>query len=71
MSNLRGTIKELVSQGVKVNGSAVDQTQLSMLTRVTGFATKVGTVPRPAGEKGKPANIWELNSAATLNVTTA
>lgn len=65
----KGTIKELVAQGVKVNGQAVDQAQLSMLTRLDGFATKVGTVPRPEGTKGKPSNIWEIPDSVTLTVS--
>lgn len=64
----KGTIKELVAQGVTVNGSVVGQAELSMLTRLNGFATKAGTVPQPEGKKGKPANIWELNDSGTFTV---
>lgn len=63
---MKGTVKELVAQGVKVNGVALDQAQLSVLTRL-GLANKVGTVARPEGTKGKPASIWELTPTATLS----
>lgn len=72
MSNvIRGTIKELIAQGLKVNGVPLGQAEFSVITRLGNgsFATNVGIADRPAGQKGKPSTIWEINPAAVLNVT--
>jgi hypothetical protein len=72
MSNIiRGTIKELIAKQVKVNGNVMGQAEFSVLTRLCNgsLATQVGFADRPAGQKGKPAAIWEINPNATLNVT--
>lgn len=68
MSNsIRGTIAQL-SGKVKMNGNALDSVALSTLTRA-GFAQKVGTVEKPAGQRGKPATIWEFPQNVTVNFT--
>jgi hypothetical protein len=72
MSNvIRGTIKELIAQKLKVNGVELGQAEFSVITRLGNgsFATNVGTADREPGKKGKPSTIWEINPNATFSVT--
>lgn len=62
MSNqITGTVAELVAKRLTFNGVLLGQPEVSTLTRL-GLGNKLGTVPRPAGTKGKPATIWGFNT---------
>lgn len=62
MNVYTGTVKQLVAQGVSVNGVKVKPTDISALARL-GLAKIVGNVPAATG-RGKPANIVELSDTA-------
>jgi hypothetical protein len=65
---IRGTIADFAGK-LSLNGVILGQPELSMLTRIGrgSFFNAVGTVPKPAGQRGKPATIWELTLSADLN----
>ena len=65
---IRGTIADFAGK-LTVNGVTLGQPELSMLTRIGrgSFFKAIGTVPKPAGVRGKPATIWELNLEAALS----
>lgn len=65
---IRGTIADFAGK-LSLNGAVLGQPELSMLTRIGrgSFFNAVGTVPKPAGQRGKPATIWELTLSADLN----
>ena len=67
---IRGTIADFAGK-LSLNGVVLGQPELSMLTRIGrgSFFNAVGTVPKPAGQRGKPATIWELTLSANLNFT--
>lgn len=63
---LKGTVSELLEK-VDIGGSKLEQVQLSVLLRILelcGKAKVVGSV-KPSG-KGKPANVWELETETGL-----
>ncbi len=63
----RGTIAQLIGMGLTMNGVKMDQTCLSVLTRL-GVARKDGEAPK-SGPRGKAATIWVIEADSTLNLT--
>lgn len=65
---MKGTIKELISQGIKVNNSVVTPLELNTLLNFAaknGAAKKVGEQKHASG-KGKAATIWEITGELNL-----
>lgn len=63
---IKGTVSQLLQQ-LRIGGQALEQVQLSVLLRIletTGKAKIVSSV-KPTG-KGKPANVWEVESETGL-----
>lgn len=63
---IQGTLKELASK-VTFNGQKVTLPQLSILTTLGKgvIAHEVGKAPKPDGQRGRAASIWELDTDAT------
>lgn len=60
-----GTIADAIDAGLAIGGVRLGQPELSVLTRIgreIGFATPVGNLPQPEGQRGKPATIWALDA---------
>lgn len=70
MTQIVGTIKELVARKLSINGKIVSQPQLSNLT-AAGLATEVGKAPKAPGTRGKASTIWAFESQATLSFDAA
>lgn len=70
MSNRTGTVVALTSAFL-FNGRTLNGVEFGVLANVLGdqFATKVGTAPRPEGQRGKPATLWELSPNTPIAVT--
>lgn len=71
--NRTGTVKELTSNFL-FNGQRLNGVEFGILAKTLGarFATVKGTAERPAGQRGKPATIWQLASKnLPLKVTEA
>lgn len=68
MSNtIRGSVAQLAGR-IVVNGVALGQPELSMLTRIgRGHFCKPVEVIRHEGKRGKPTTVWEFNTDAVLN----
>lgn len=71
MQSYKGTVAELVQQGITVNGVALDQPTLSLLTRIGrgDFIKAVGVAKKAEGTRGKAATIWEVNPTGALSFT--
>lgn len=56
-----GTVADLTraDTGITINGVAVSQPDLSVLTRLK-MISPVGVVDRPAGQRGPAAKIYEI-----------
>lgn len=70
MNEVIGTVNQLIARGFALNGKVLTQGQISNLV-TAGLATKVGTAPKPAGQRGKPAAILSFPATATLNFAAA
>ena len=72
MSNRTGTIVALTS-ALLFNGRTLNGVEFGVLANVLGdqFAVKVGTAPKPAGQRGKPATIWQLSANTPVAITEA
>ena len=70
MSNRTGTIVALTS-ALLFNGRTLNGVEFGVLANVLGdqFAVKVGTAPKPAGQRGKPATIWQLSANTPVEIT--
>jgi hypothetical protein len=68
---IRGSVAQLAGR-IVVNGVALGQPELSMLTRIGrgSFCKAVETIKKE-GVRGKPTTVWEINTAAVLNFTFA
>ena len=68
MSNvIRGSVAQLAGR-IVVNGVALGQPELSMLTRIgRGSFCKPVEVIKKAGVRGKPTTVWEIDATAALN----
>lgn len=62
---IKGTIKQLIDQGMAVNGVRLDAAMLSVLVRC-GIGKVVGQGDKPA--RGKTPNIYAFNVEETINV---
>ena len=74
-SVLTGTISEMISMGLTVNGHVVDTAQLSVLTRLFGNPIDKAPKPEPKVPRkgkgsggGRRSTIWELNSEQNLDL---
>lgn len=56
---IQGTPKELVANGLTVNGKVVNQQIISVLVRL-GVCEEVGIEQRPAGSKGPAAKVYRF-----------
>ena len=72
MSNvIRGSVAQLAGR-IVVNGVALGQPELSMLTRIgRGSFCKPVEIIKKAGVRGKPTTVWEIDATAALNFTFA
>lgn len=68
-SILTGTIAELLTMGITVNGHPVDNAQLSVLTRL--FGKPIEKIAAKGGSRGRKSTIWELDSNMALNLSVA
>lgn len=68
MSNsIQGSVAQLAGR-ITVNGVALGQPELSMLTRIgRGHFCKPIKVIKHEGKRGKPTTIWEFDADAMLN----
>ena len=64
----QGSVKELISQGVKVNGVLVDTVSLSVLSRF-GIADEVGVKEKAPGTRGRAGKIFKLQGKPGFVVT--
>ena len=64
----QGSVKELISQGVKVNGVPVDAVSLSIMFRF-GIAKEVGVKEKAPGTRGRAGKIFELQDKPGFVVT--
>jgi hypothetical protein len=65
--SFKGTAKEWLDAGVKINGKAINQPGLSLLAQY-GVAKVVGEVPRPEGKKGHNEKIYQIIGKSGLKV---
>ena len=72
MSNRTGTVNALTS-ALTFNGRSINPVEFGILANVLGdtFATKVGTAPKPEGQRGKAATIWKLADNSPVVVAEA
>ncbi len=63
---IQGTVKELASHGLRVNGKPVTQQMLSVLIRL-GACEEVGQEDREEGQKGPSARIYRFGGKKTFN----
>ncbi len=71
MSNVyRGTLLALAGT-ISFNGRTLDATDLGNLTRMFNGngAREVGKAPKPVGQRGKAASIWEFDATLIGNIT--
>ena len=64
----QGSVKELISQGVKVNGVPVDAVSLSIMSRF-GIAKEVGVKEKAPGTRGRAGKIFKLQGKPGFVVT--
>lgn len=62
----RGTVAELLAMGLSINGVKMDQTGLSVLTRL-GLANAVGKQEKKS--RGQSATIWEIPHTIDTKLT--
>jgi hypothetical protein len=67
---IRGTIKQLDGK-IVLNGNALSAPQLSTLFKLGDgtFCKKVGTAPKPDGQKGRAAAIWEVDPSVSVSLS--
>lgn len=72
MSNvIRGSVAQLAGR-IVVNGVALGQPELSMLTRIgRGSFCKPVEIIKKAGVRGKPTTVWEIDASAVLTFSFA
>ena len=62
---MQGTVKQLIDNGLKVNGKFVDQSMLSVLIRL-GIGEEIGEEPKPPNQKGRAAKIYKFENSHQL-----
>lgn len=62
---MRGTIKELVGNKIKMNDVLLTQSDLSVLTRL-GVAMNVGTASKAPNSRGRASTIWEIDDCSVV-----
>ena len=69
MAKYTGTVAQLAGK-VEINGNVLKQPELSVMTRIMeGIAfRKVGEI-RNEGKRGRPTNVWELDTEALVNLS--
>jgi hypothetical protein len=63
---IQGTVKELASHGLRVNGKPVTQQMLSVLIRL-GACEEVGEEEKQPGQKGPAAKVYRFGGKKTFN----
>lgn len=58
-THLQGTVRELVSCGISVNGIKLDKADLGVLLNL-GMGKLLGEVDKPAGSRGKAAKVYSI-----------
>jgi hypothetical protein len=64
----QGSVKELISQGVRVNGVSVDAVSLSIMSRF-GIAKEIGVKEKAPGTRGRAGKIFKLQGKPGFVVT--
>lgn len=62
---MKGTVKQLLEQGVTCNGCKLTGADISVLVRL-GVGQRIGSVPKPAGKRGKPEGIYHLETGQVV-----
>lgn len=65
--SFKGTAREFIAAGVKINGKTINQPGLSLMAQY-GVAEIVGEAPRPEGKKGHPEKIYLIQGKSGLRV---
>lgn len=63
---IQGTVKELASHGLRVNGKAVTQQMISVLVRL-GACEEIGQEEKEPGQKGPAAKIYRFGGKKTFS----
>ncbi len=65
---ITGTIAQLVGK-LEINGTVLNQAELSVMTRILSGSAfrKIGEI-RKEGARGRPTNVWEIDTDALFSV---